>query len=993
MRFVDLAGLSRHISPEYLEALDLGDATPIAPEHRLTMLKRLREGAGVHVVTGPEGAAFWAPVSVEVHVDVVPDGYSVTERAEPDMVWALRASGLSQTVSAGAVRHYGEDKAPSARSSLYARWQAAQSLLAAFNEETTPYGAIVVEAHAIEAVVDRDAQLRLLDKVENCSLDWEWNIDPAAGPMFEPEGLSVATADRTWYFPFWAQDLLPEFGYEDTVRAAVERVVMRTPTVWHHAKADLGTQWRGAPLEAYGSQLHDTLVMAFIAGEFDLALKSLARSRLHRDPLDFPGAMRNLSLETCRRYGGADARNTFDLFHSLAVTLQERQQWDVYDKIERPIIPLLTDMERWGQPVDMAEAQRLRDAFAAECEAIRQRFLASDGLDLEKDADTRELIKRRIGYDPGSLRKEAIAKIEGEWMDAVLRFRQARHQKRAFLDKHIAKWEAAGRPDDFRLFTSYTQAGDVDQYETRGFRHAPRSGRLSSRKMDHIPTWIGNAGASGENMQNQPTSILSIFTAPPGYTYWAKDASQLELRIGAAMSGDRAMMEDLATGDMHAATRDRLLPVLAGMDVPRTVVKQFNFCLAPETRVLLSDLTWKPIEDVVVGDELIAPDEESVDRPKHRRLRRSTVLSRSAQTLDGYEIEFSNGATVRSSAEHLWLAHRDSNPPYKWWRTDALRVGDRVPWLCAPWERDTTAAGGWLAGILDGEGSWRSLGRSGLSIAQKHGPVLDEIVQVLAEKGYHYALREEDGTHSVCRVELNKREDVLRFLGSTRPVRFISNAARAWEGARNGTYKTVVRVTPIGHIETVGLQTSTRTLIAEGFWSHNSGAYGGHADVARTILNKQRIFVPDDLLVQIAEARREIYARYHQAGDEIVEFAKLTGYAETAFGRRRYDPDIHSRDQKTALHARRALINHRLGQGTAADMVKIAMNLAVPVLKHFDAHLAHQKHDELAGWVRPEQGDAFLAALDAALAPVTLPGVTFEWSGGLGRTWADAKGH
>lgn len=722
------------------------------------MLKRLREGAGVHVLTGPEGAAFWLPVSVEVHVDVVPDGYSYGERCDPGMEWALRAVGLSPTLARGAVRHYTEGKEPTTKAALRQRWDAAKTRLAEYETPTTEYGSIVVEASHIEAVTGLDEQLRLLDKVENCAMDWEWNIDPVVAPMFEPEGLSVATADRTWYFPFWCSDLVPPFGYENEIRAAVQRVIMRTPTVWHNAKADLGTQWQGAPLDAFGAPLHDTLVMAFVAGEHDLALKPLTRQLLGRDPLDFPGAMRNLPLETCRRYGGADARNTYDLFHALYQRIVARQQWAVYDEIERPIIPLLVDMERYGLPVDPQAAMTMRDALVADEERIRQLFIESDGLDISKDKDIRELVKRRAGYDPGSVAQDALAKIPGEWMDLVLRYRKVRHRRRGFADKQIEKWEAAGRPVDFRLYTALNQAGNVDQHETRSFRKAPRSGRLASSSPDKLPP--GATGAPGGNLMNQPNEgsdggfmegvagSKNIFVAPPGNMIWAFDYKQLEIRIRAARSRDPNMLAAILSPDgMHVDFQHRIL-AMTGKYIAKVAAKQGNF----------------------------------------------------------------------------------------------------------------------------------------------------------------------------------------------------------------------------------------------------NAAYGGHIDMLRTILQKQRVFMSDDDLLTIVDVNKEEYKGAYAYDAWVIEQARVNGYSETAFGRRRYDDDIRNPDQRIALHAERALLNH-VTQGTAADVLKIGMKFIVPVLKYYGAHLALQIHDELLGWCPADRIEAFCADVVWALAPVQIASdVALEVEGGYGRTWHDAKG-
>lgn len=706
------------------------------------MLRNLRDGAGVRVLTGPEGVGFWLPVSVEVRIEIVPDDFEVRERCEPDMAWALQAVGMSGVLARGMVRHYGADKGPTPKAATYARWQAALELLERFNNYTEPVNSIIVEAHAIDAVTEPAEMLALLDRLDNVALDYEWNIDEAVAPLFEPEGLGVAVADRTWYFPLICSDFQTPLQFGQDLRRRVMATIQRTATVWHNAKADLGAQWLGDPLDAWGSPLHDTLVMAFVAGYTDLALKPLARSLLGRDPIDFPGTMRNLPLEVCRRYGGADARNTYDLVAPLYARLQEREQVHIYESIERPIIPLLTSMERYGLPMDMARAQTLRDEMGEEEEAIRARFLAEEGLDLAHDKDTRELIKRRAGHDPGSLAKDAIAKIEGEWMDAILRYRQVRHRRRAFLVKHIEKWEAAGQPTDWRAYFSLNQAGQADQHDSRSFRKAPRSGRLSSSSPDRIPP-SGIPGAPGGNGQNQPSDIKEIFIAPPGKVLWDKDYSQLELRIAAAQSHDPGMLAAVNGGDPHSHFQQRIFD-LSGKTISRTAAKQGGF----------------------------------------------------------------------------------------------------------------------------------------------------------------------------------------------------------------------------------------------------NSLYGGMADMLRIILMKQRVFLPDDDLQLVVDSHRQAYPGLYDFDQTVIEFARITGYAATAFGRRRYDDDIFSTDVRTRLHAERALVNHAKGQGTAADILKLLMGRLPPLLRHYGAHLSLQVHDELLGWCDPDVAPYFLADMDRIADGIQLPGVHLALSGGAGANWA-----
>ena len=77
-------------------------------------------------------------------------------------------------------------------------------------------------------------------------------------------------------------------------------------------------------------------------------------------------------------------------------------------------------------------------------------------------------------------------------------------------------------------------------------------------------------------------------------------------------------------------------------------------------------------------------------------------------------------------------------------------------------------------------------------------------------------------------------------------------------------------------------------------------------------------------------------------------FAQQHGYVETVLGRRRYLPDIHSRNQVVRGAAERNAINAPI-QGSAADIIKIAMVRIQNRLKkeQFKTKMLLQVHDEL----------------------------------------------
>lgn len=136
------------------------------------------------------------------------------------------------------------------------------------------------------------------------------------------------------------------------------------------------------------------------------------------------------------------------------------------------------------------------------------------------------------------------------------------------------------------------------------------------------------------------------------------------------------------------------------------------------------------------------------------------------------------------------------------------------------------------------------------------------------------------------------------------------------------------------------------------------------------------------------------FARYpgiHRYLTETVEAARKSGYVETIFGRRRYMPDLASKNRNVAMAAERAAINMPI-QGTAADLMKMAM---LKVEKDLEAsglrgRMLLQVHDELL-FESPEAEAPALAELArAAMGQVAALEVPLVVDVGWGNSWADA---
>ncbi len=124
--------------------------------------------------------------------------------------------------------------------------------------------------------------------------------------------------------------------------------------------------------------------------------------------------------------------------------------------------------------------------------------------------------------------------------------------------------------------------------------------------------------------------------------------------------------------------------------------------------------------------------------------------------------------------------------------------------------------------------------------------------------------------------------------------------------------------------------------------------------------------------------------------ESLAQRAEQTGYAETLLGRRRLIPEINSANKTIKSAAERTAINTPI-QGTAADMIKLAMIKVAELLKNTRSRLILQIHDELLIDLHKDEMhliEQIKAAMTTALA---LPhGVPVPVEAGTGSNWLEA---
>ena len=133
------------------------------------------------------------------------------------------------------------------------------------------------------------------------------------------------------------------------------------------------------------------------------------------------------------------------------------------------------------------------------------------------------------------------------------------------------------------------------------------------------------------------------------------------------------------------------------------------------------------------------------------------------------------------------------------------------------------------------------------------------------------------------------------------------------------------------------------------------------------------------------------FPKVRQYIDDTIELARKRGYVTTLFGRRRYFPDINSRNQSIRQNAERQAINMPI-QGTAADMIKLAMIKIDQALRgqKLESAMVLQVHDELVFEVQEKEIESVKNLVEMNMRNAMKLDVPLDVEIGIGTNWLDA---
>jgi DNA polymerase-1 len=323
--------------------------------------------------------------------------------------------------------------------------------------------------------------------------------------------------------------------------------------------------------------IDDTMLMSYAmyAGLHNHGMGQLSESYLEHHPIEIKTLLGSgksqitfdrVGVDDAVKYAAEDADITLRLWQLFKPELHKKQVTTVYETLERPLIPVLAEMEMTGIKVDREVLSKMSNAFAQKMAQLEDEIhaLVGHSFNVGSPAQVGEILFENMGLPGGKKGKSGKYSTPADVLEdlatehdlpgRVLDWRQVQKLKSTYTDAlqdHI-------NTDTGRVHTSYSIAG-------------ANTGRLAS---------------TDPNLQNIPVRseegrrIREAFIATPGHVLVSLDYSQIELRILAHIAEIDALKQAFLEGqDIHAATASEMFNVPLAEMTPdvRRQAKAINF--------------------------------------------------------------------------------------------------------------------------------------------------------------------------------------------------------------------------------------------------------------------------------------------------------------------------------------------------------------------------------------------------------------------------------
>lgn len=322
----------------------------------------------------------------------------------------------------------------------------------------------------------------------------------------------------------------------------------------------------------------DTMLLSYAldAGRNGHGMDELSEIHLSHKPIPFKEVagtgkkqitFDQVPIDKATAYAAEDADITWRLYKLLKPRLVPEAKTTLYETLERPLIPVLTEMEAHGIKVDRAVLSRLSGEFAQKMGAIEAEVyeLAGETFNIASPKQLGEILFDKMGLPGGKKTKTGAWSTDASTLDDLA---AGGHD----LPVKVLEWRGLAK-----LKSTYTDA-------LPEFIH-PETGRVHT-SYSMASTSTGRLASTDPNLQNIPVRtedgrrIRTAFVADKGNKLISADYSQIELRLVAHIADVPQLKQAFADGiDIHTMTASEIFNVpVADMEPSiRRRAKAINF--------------------------------------------------------------------------------------------------------------------------------------------------------------------------------------------------------------------------------------------------------------------------------------------------------------------------------------------------------------------------------------------------------------------------------
>ncbi|WP_373941998.1 DNA polymerase I [Vibrio chagasii] len=423
--------------------------------------------------------------------------------------------------------------------------------------------AVTIDRSKYETILDEETFNAWLEKLKAAEVfAFDTETDSLDYMVANLVGLSFATEEGVAAYVPVAHDYLdaPQQLDRDWVLEQLK------PILEDDAQAKVGQnlKYDMSVLARYGIEMkgikHDTMLASYVfnsvGGKHDmdsLALRFLQHSCISFEQIAGKGkkqlTFNQIELGEASPYAAEDADVTLRLHNRLMENIEQDEKLKaIYEEIEVPLIPVMSRIERTGVFVDDMLLGAQSQEIAVRLDELEQKAyeIAEQEFNMNSPKQLQAILFEKMGLPvikktpsgSPSTNEEVLQELALDYPlpKLIIEYRGLAKLKSTYTDK-LPKMINA---ETGRVHTSYHQA-------------VTATGRLSS---------------TDPNLQNIPIRneegrrIRQAFVAQHGWKILAVDYSQIELRIMAHLSGDKALLEAFQQGkDIHAATAAEIIGV------------------------------------------------------------------------------------------------------------------------------------------------------------------------------------------------------------------------------------------------------------------------------------------------------------------------------------------------------------------------------------------------------------------------------------------------